>query len=53
MDESHLNYYGADKFTGYLGKDITDRFELPDHRGDKKYKSWEENSREIKKSVSD
>lgn len=53
MDESHLNYFGAKKFTGYLGKDITGRFELPDHRGDKKYKSWEENSREIKKSVSD
>jgi len=46
-DESHLNYYGAEKFTGYLGKDIKSRFELPDHRGDPRYKSWEKNNREV------
>ena len=51
MDESHLNYYGAEKFTEYLGKEITSRFDLPDHRGEKRYKSWDANSREIKNSI--
>ena len=51
MDESHLNYWGAEKFTEYLGKEITSRFELPDHRGEARYKSWDANSREIKKSI--
>ena len=51
MDESHLNYYGAEKFTEYLGKDIASRFDLPDHRGEKRYKSWDANCREIEKAV--
>ena len=51
MDESHLNYYGAEKFTEYLGKDIASRFDLPDHRGEKRYKSWDANCREIEKAI--
>lgn len=51
MDESHLNYYGAEKFTEYLGKDIAGRFDLPDHRGEKRYKSWDANCLEIEKAV--
>ena len=29
MDNSHLNYSGAGKFTTYLGKELKSRFELP------------------------
>ncbi len=47
MDSSHLNYSGAGKFTTYLGKELMSRFELPDHRDDPKYNSWEVNYREI------
>lgn len=41
MDNSHLNYTGAGKFTEYLGNELKSRFELPDHRGDPIYDSWE------------
>lgn len=43
-DFSHLNYDGSCKFTTYLGKDIKDRFEIPDRRGNQKYKSWDDNA---------
>ena len=47
MDNSHLNYTGAGKCTEYLGSELKSRFELPDHRGDSAYDSWEINYQEI------
>lgn len=47
MDNSHLNYTGAGKFTDYLGSELKSRFELQDHRGDPTYDSWEINYQEI------
>jgi hypothetical protein len=47
MDNSHLNYSGAGKFTRYLGNELKSRFELADHRGDDRYESWEINFKEI------
>ena len=46
-DESHLNYWGAYKFTSFLGEELHTRFELPDRRGDPRYHSWQENFEEI------
>ncbi len=48
-DLSHLNYWGACKYSRYLGKDILDRFGdiVPDRRGDSRYDSWEENAKMI------
>ncbi len=51
MDNSHLNYTGAGKFTEYLGKELKSRFKLTDHRGDPAYDSWEVNYRDIAKYV--
>lgn len=39
-DFSHLNYWGAAKFTDYLGKELKSRFDIPDRRGDEAYESW-------------
>ena len=50
-DGSHLNYWGAQKFTAYLGKELTARFTLPDHRGDPRYASWDDNVTEIETYV--
>lgn len=36
----HLNYNGACKVTSYLGSYLHSNFELPDHRSDKEYSSW-------------
>lgn len=37
----HLNFSGAEKVTSFLGAYLDKRYDLPDHRGDKEYASWE------------
>lgn len=39
---SHVNLYGADKYTTYLENYITSNYELPDHREDAEYADWNE-----------
>ena len=41
IDIVHMNYNGADKFTSYLGKWITENFSFEDHRGDENYAQWQ------------
>lgn len=36
----HLNYYGAVRVSRHLAKILDQRFDLPDHRGDRAYASW-------------
>ena len=43
-ESSHLNYYGSEKYTSFLGKYIKNRYDVTDRRGDEKYASWEANS---------
>ena len=38
----HLNYNGAKKVSNYLGEYIKNTGLVEDHRGDKKYASWQE-----------
>ena len=38
----HLNVYGASKYTIYLANYLKENYNLPDHRQDKKYSSWNE-----------
>ncbi len=40
-NDSHLNVYGATKYTLYFSKYLKDNYNLPDHRGDVKYESWD------------
>lgn len=37
----HLNFSGAEKVTNFLGAYLNKHYDLPDHRGDKEYASWE------------
>ncbi len=37
----HLNRSGNQKFTKYLGKCLTEMYDLKDHRGERKYASWD------------
>ncbi len=39
---AHLNAYGAKKFTLYFSDCLKKNFELPDHRNDDRYASWNE-----------
>lgn len=41
IDGKHLNGYGAEKFSKYLGKYLKDNYELEDRRGDADYTSWD------------
>lgn len=47
----HLNYYGAEKVTAYLGKYLWETGLLSDHRGDEKYKHWNEALESFNKTV--
>ncbi len=38
----HVNALGSEKVTSYIGSYITARYDLPDHRGDGRYASWDE-----------
>ena len=40
-DIYHLNVYGATKYTLYFSKYLKENYDLPDHRNDKKYSSWD------------
>ena len=41
-NSKHVNYLGAEKFTRYLTKYLKDHYDLPDHRGEAEYESWED-----------
>lgn len=45
FDWSHLNEKGNEKYTKYLGYYLDSTYQLPDHRGDSKYLTWEEDAR--------
>ena len=44
-DWQHLNVKGSITFSRQLGKDLKERYDLPDHRGDPKYASYDECAR--------
>lgn len=39
-NKSHVNAYGAEKYTSFLGKYLIEMYYLPDHRNDIDYKEW-------------
>ncbi len=41
VDGQHLNLAGSRKFTAFMGKWISERFEYTDHRGAKGYEEWD------------
>lgn len=47
----HLNYTGAVKVTEFLGEYLSDNYDLPNHRNDKKYEQWENALKKNEKKV--
>lgn len=41
LDASHLNGYGAEKITDYIGEYILENYPVDDHRGEEEYWQWE------------
>ncbi|MDD6402446.1 MAG: SGNH/GDSL hydrolase family protein [Lachnospiraceae bacterium] len=48
----HVNVYGTVKMTKYLQKYLKDNYELPDRRGDEKYKVWDERAKKFFEELS-
>ena len=44
-DQFHLNIHGAEKLTSFLGKELMEKYDLPDHRGFAEYQQWEDDLR--------
>lgn len=42
IDERHLNTKGAHKFTEYTAAWLKEQLDIPDHRGEEEYQSWDE-----------
>lgn len=53
VDLCHLNYYGAEKFTHYLGKVLSEEFSLENHKGENSYMQWEADLQEMLKILDD
>ena len=51
MDPKHVNIYGAMKYTTYLANYLSEHIELPDHRGDAAYQSWEQSQERFHKKL--
>lgn len=47
----HLNYFGAQKVTTYLGTYLKETYSLPDHRGDELYNGWDTCLQQYQKEV--
>lgn len=50
-DESHLNYWGSCKFTGYLGEFLSSCDNIQDRRGQEGFKSWDDNVKMIREEL--
>lgn len=48
---NHTNIYGARKYTDYLTNYIAENYDLPDHRGDPKYESWDKAAADLEKDL--
>jgi hypothetical protein len=49
----HLNIYGAEKVSKYLGDYLKANYEIPDRRNDEAYSQWNEDSKIFHKDVED
>ena len=52
-DPVHLNYKGNRKFTHFIGEYITGKYDLPDHRNDERYATWQRQADYIRRLIAD
>lgn len=50
-EEGHLNHSGVTKWTRYIGDYLVEKYDLPDHRGDKRYEAWEAENLKLKSRI--
>ena len=49
----HLNVFGAEKVSRYLGKYLKDNYNIPDRRKDGDYASWFDASQKYHQNIED
>lgn len=47
----HINYYGAEKVSGFLGSYLKNNFGLVDHRNDSNFENWNESYKKYEKMI--
>ena len=47
----HLNLYGAQKVTAWLGGYLKEKYEMPDHRNDPSYEDWNQMEEKYEKEI--
>lgn len=52
-DRSHVNIFGADKYTDYVGKYIMERYSFEDKRGQAAFAKWDEDYEKWSESVTE
>ena len=52
-DEAHLNHRGSSKFTKCLGRVMADKYNIPNHKGDSMYDSWERHAKYLRAYIHD
>lgn len=50
-DNRHASYTGGEKYTKYMTEYFDSHFNLPDHRGDPDYASWDKSVKQLKQWV--
>lgn len=51
VEIEHLNYRGNQKFTRFMGDYIEQNYEIPDHRGDSDFATWQRNADYIRQLI--
>lgn len=51
-DGGHMNYWGAMKFSDYMGSWLTENYDLTDKRKDPAYQSWNDDTEEFSDEIS-
>ena len=49
-DQAHVNILGAEKYTTFLAKYISENYDLPDHRGEEDFSSWDAEWKEFQET---
>ncbi|MCR5302302.1 MAG: hypothetical protein K6E49_07655 [Lachnospiraceae bacterium] len=52
-DPVHLNYRGSSKFSSFIGRHISENYDIPDRRGEAGYESWQRHADYIRRMISD
>lgn len=52
-NENHINIYGSTKYTLYFAKFLKEHYDLPNHKKDEQYSSWNEEYERLKTSFNE